>query len=140
MESFITGRELTIGVLQNDRQLRALPPSEAKVETGHSFDYEGKYLGRGTIEVTPADLTDHERGISQEMAVEAHRALRCYGYTRTDMILTAQGPVYLETNTLPGLTRASFIPQQLAAAQLSMTSFVEEQLNAARNRSGDAKR
>ena len=58
----------------------------------------------------------------------AHRALGCEGYTRTDLIITSRGPVYLETNTLPGLTKRSFIPQQLAAEGTSVLSFLEAQV------------
>ena len=58
----------------------------------------------------------------------------CFGYSRTDMILTAQGPVLLEINTLPGMTKASFIPQQLAAAGLEVKHFLAGQLELARAR------
>ncbi|HEY0838673.1 MAG TPA: hypothetical protein VGD74_00665, partial [Vulgatibacter sp.] len=61
-------------------------------------------------------------------------ALGCRGYTRTDMILAADGPVYLETNTLPGMTGASFIPQQLRAAGIPMRAFLESQIALARSR------
>lgn len=134
MEEFITGRELTVGVLETSDTLRPLPPSEVKIEEGRDFDYEGKYLGRGTLEITPARLTESEREQAQEMSLAAHRAFGCYGYTRTDMILTPTGPVFLETNTLPGLTKASFIPQQLEAAGIPMSAFIESQILSARAR------
>jgi D-alanine-D-alanine ligase len=50
------------------------------------------------------------------------------------MILTPQGPVFLEINTLPGLTKASFIPQQLAAAGKDLKAFLVQQLELARRR------
>jgi D-alanine-D-alanine ligase len=60
--------------------------------------------------------------------------LGCEGYSRTDIIVSPRGPVFLELNTLPGLTRASFLPQQLAAEGTSMLSFLDGQLTIARKR------
>jgi D-alanine-D-alanine ligase len=134
-EQFVTGRELTIGVLERpDGALQALPPSEVLLQNGHNFDYKGKYLGLGSKEVTPADLTEKERQVCQQVALTAHQTLGCAGYSRTDMILTANGPMFLETNTLPGLTKASFFPQQLEVAQLSFELFLKEQIEIALRR------
>jgi D-alanine-D-alanine ligase len=77
--------------------------------------------------------------LAQELAVTAHRVLGCYGYSRTDMIWVEGSPsgmVFLETNTLPGMTKASFIPQQLHAAKISFHSFLEQQFLLARGRKG----
>lgn len=136
IETFLAGRELTVGVMEKkDGSVKALPASEAIVlNEGSSFDYQGKYLGRGTKEVTPAELTDAEMKAAQALALAAHKALNCRGYTRTDMILTEKGPIYLETNTLPGMTKASFIPQQLEAAGIKVRDFLEEQLFIANKR------
>jgi D-alanine-D-alanine ligase len=133
-EVFIEGRELTVGVVDDEAGPVALPVSEVRLIPGGAFDYAGKYLGKGTEEITPAQLTPSEWEAAQRLAVLTHRALGCRGYSRTDMILTAQGPVLLEINTLPGMTRASFIPQQLAAAGRSLKAFLERQLSLARAR------
>jgi D-alanine-D-alanine ligase len=133
-EKFISGRELTVGVAVHHGRLIPLPPSEVLLNAGHSFDYDGKYLGHGTTEITPALITDSEKAAAQDLAMKAHQLLGCYGYTRTDMIFNAEGFVYLETNTLPGVTKASFIPQQLQAAHIEMKDFVLEQLQLAVNR------
>jgi D-alanine-D-alanine ligase len=131
MESFISGRELTVGVTQIENDLVALPASEVVLNEGRSFDYNGKYLGTGTTEITPASLTDAELEAAQRLAVEAHLAFHCYGYSRTDMILAKDGPYFLETNTLPGLSKPSFVPQQLLAADIPIKSFIEEQIRLA---------
>ena len=133
-ESFIKGRELTVGVAQANDELIALPASEVVVTEGHSFDYDGKYLGTGSKEITPAILTDEQLQAAQQLAVEAHLAFGCYGYSRTDMILTEDGPYFLETNTLPGLSKPSFIPQQLLAADITFKTFIEAQLHLAEHR------
>lgn len=133
-EEFIQGRELTVGIYQRKGKLMALPPSEVILESGHNFDYNGKYLGQGSKEVTPADITAQQTRQAQELALKAHQIFGCYGYSRTDMILTDSGPYFLETNTLPGMTKSSFFPQQLDAAQLSFQEFVDEMIELAEKR------
>lgn len=133
-EVFIAGRELTVGVVQTEGGIEALPVSEVRVVPGGAFDYAGKYLGKGTEELTPAPLEPAERDAAQALGLLTHQAVGCFGYTRTDMILTSGGPVLLEINTLPGMTRASFIPQQLAAAGRDVKAFLDSQLTLARER------
>jgi D-alanine-D-alanine ligase len=134
VEEFISGRELTVGVLQTKLGLQALTASEVITEAGSHFDYEGKYLGRGTREITPADLPATLLKKAQDLALKVHRIFGCFGYSRTDMILRGEDLFFLETNTLPGLTKASFIPQQLAEAGISMQEFVTGQLELASER------
>lgn len=134
-EAFLVGREITVGVAQRrGGGVRALPCSEVRVIQGRQFDYEGKYLGKGVEELTPAPIGPEETRRCQELALKLHQLMGCEGYTRTDMILTTQGPVLLEINTLPGLSRASFIPQQVAALGETMRDFFAEQLDLARSR------
>ena len=133
-EQFVSGTELTVGVVDGPSGPRALPPSEVRLEPGRAFDFEGKYLGKGTREITPAEVAPEVTRAAQHLALDAHRALGCEGYSRTDLIVSAGGPVFLELNTLPGLTRASFIPQQLAAEGTTLLQFLEGQLDIARRR------
>jgi D-alanine-D-alanine ligase len=133
-EEFVAGPELTVGVVDGPRGPRALPPSEVRLESGRAFDYEGKYLGKGTREITPAEVPEEVSRAAQDMALRAHAALECEGYSRTDIIASRAGPVFLELNTLPGLTRMSFIPQQLQAEGTSLLQFLEGQIAIARAR------
>jgi D-alanine-D-alanine ligase len=64
----------------------------------------------------------------QDFAVKAHRALSCSGYTRSDFIISPNGPIYLETNTLPGLTKASLYPKALKAQGIDFTDFLRDQI------------
>lgn len=129
-EEWVRGRECTVGCLERlDHQLQELPASEVILEAQHHFDYESKYLGKGVLEVTPANLTPAQMQAAQQLARLAHQGVGAAGYSRTDMILTQQGEwVFLEINTLPGLSGASFIPQQLQAVQIALSTFVQEQL------------
>ncbi|MBL7546035.1 MAG: ATP-grasp domain-containing protein [Bdellovibrionaceae bacterium] len=124
-EEFISGREITVGVMERPNQTLALAPSEVLLEAGANFDYQGKYLGRGSKEVTPADLNPVQKKACQDLALRAHKIFGCLGYSRTDMILTNAGPIFIETNTLPGMTKASFYPQQLEAEKISFQEFLD---------------
>jgi D-alanine-D-alanine ligase len=138
-EAFVEGREITVGVLETERGLEALPCSEVVLEAGRTFDFDGKYLGKGVREVTPAEVSEEMARSAQAVALTAHEAVGCRGYSRTDVIVGEEGPVFLEINTLPGLTRASFIPQQLAAAGIDLAVFLERQLVIGRSRRSAAK-
>ena len=68
-EAFVSGAELTVGVVDDDRGTRALPASEVRLEQGRSFDYEGKYLGKGTREITPAEVPEPVARAAQKVAL-----------------------------------------------------------------------
>jgi D-alanine-D-alanine ligase len=127
IEEFIPGRELTIGV---DQDL-ALPVIEIEVDPGRDFDYEGKYLGKGTREVCPAVIPDAMRDEAQRVALVAHDALGCDGYSRSDVIANDDGVWFVELNTLPGLTKTSLVPLELKTAGISMRDFLERQITLA---------
>jgi len=133
-EERLVGRELTVGVIMHNGLLMVLPPSEVVLERNVHFDYQAKYHGVGNKEITPAELTQSQSVMAQSLSILAHTAIGCFGYTRTDMIMTDKGFYYLETNTLPGMTRASFIPQQLRAAGIDLRDFVRGQLAVAKKR------
>ena len=126
-EEIIRGREFTVGIADHGGTLVALPCSEVVTQQGRSFDYNGKYLGDGTEEITPARIPHALASELQHRALDIHRALECFGYSRSDFMVDGQGPAFLETNTLPGLTLQSFIPQQLEAAGIPFAQFVQEQ-------------
>jgi len=132
LEQFIAGRELTVGVIDSENGPRALPVIEIETDPGFSFDYEGKYLGKGTREICPARIPDAIRDEAQQMALTAHSVLGCEGYSRSDLIFADDGLYFLELNTLPGLTSTSLVPQQLREAGVSFRDFLEEQVSIAR--------
>ncbi|HEX3069166.1 MAG TPA: ATP-grasp domain-containing protein [Thermoanaerobaculia bacterium] len=132
LEQFIAGRELTVGVVDGENGPRALPVIEIETDPGFSFDYEGKYLGKGTREICPAKIPDAIRDEAQQMAIAAHTALGCEGYSRSDLIFADDGLYFLELNTLPGLTSTSLVPQQLKEAGISFRDFLEQQIAFAR--------
>lgn len=134
LEQFIRGRELTVGVADMGDGPAPLPVVEIVVDPGHTFDYEGKYLGKGTHEICPAQIDDSVARAAQQTALAAHEALGCEGYSRTDIMAAPDGPYYLETNTLPGLTTSSLVPQELKAAGLDFREFLDRQIALAGSR------
>ena len=135
VEQFIDGREVTVGVADVGDGPFVLPPLEIEIAPGAEFDYEGKYLGRGTREICPAKIPDRMREEAQQIALEAHTALGCEGYSRTDVVAADEDHVYfLELNNLPGLTSASLVPQELHAAGIDFREFLEKQIELARRR------
>lgn len=134
LEQFIQGRELTCGVLQTDNGTIALPVIEIEVDPNRAFDYAGKYLGAGTREICPANIPPEMAADAQATALAAHEALGCDGYSRTDMMAAKDGVYYLETNTLPGLTTSSLVPQELRAVGIEFRAFLEGQLELARRK------
>ena len=120
LEAYIDGIELTGGVIGN-RDLEALPLIEIVPDEEHAFfDYEAKYTAGVTQEICPARIDDNITRTAQDYAKRAHRALFCRGYSRTDMILQGKKLFVLETNTIPGMTATSLLPQ---AAQVGGMSF-----------------
>ncbi|MGJ4948232.1 D-alanine--D-alanine ligase family protein [Bradyrhizobium sp. HKCCYLS20291] len=134
IEPFVTGTEATCGVLeQADGALIALPPIEILPADG-AFNYFAKYLATATKEICPGRFSPEVTAALQAEAIKAHRALSCGGYSRTDFIVSANGPVYLETNTLPGLTAASLYPKALAAQGIAFVDFLQQQIALAERR------
>lgn len=124
-QEFVTGRELTCGVLEIDGKPVALPLSEIILNKSGIFDYKTKYTSGECTEVTPADLEPEIAKRIQTISLRCHEILGCKNISRTDVILSEKGTIFvLETNTLPGMTKTSFIPQQALAHGLSMKSLV----------------
>ena len=134
IEPFIAGVEATCGVLeQPDGTVRSLPPIEIVPADG-GFDYVAKYLAKSTQEICPGRFTPEVTAEIMDQALKAHHALSCTGYSRSDFIVSGQGTIYLETNTLPGLTRASLYPKALKAEGIGFADFLKDQIELARRR------
>jgi D-alanine-D-alanine ligase len=131
IEPFIAGVEATCGVLeQSDGSVFALPPIEIVPGEG-AFDYTAKYLLKSTQEICPGRFSPDITAEIMAQATKAHRALSCAGYSRTDFIVSAKGPIYLETNTLPGLTAASLYPKALKEQGIGFADFLADQITLA---------
>ncbi|UCG13807.1 MAG: D-alanine--D-alanine ligase [Deltaproteobacteria bacterium] len=125
VEKFIAGTEITGAVLGN---LNPEPLPLVEILPGDQYDfftYEAKYKPGATEEICPARLSQELTGKAQDYAVRAHQALRCRGYSRTDMIVGDDEIYVLETNTIPGMTATSLYPQAAAAAGMSFSELLD---------------
>lgn len=127
VEQYIRGRELTVGVVGNDT-LDPLPLIEiVPGEEFTFFDYTAKYKPGATNEICPAPVSDEVTQKAQDYALRAHKVLRLRGYSRTDMMMDENENLYLlETNTIPGMTSTSLLPQAAAEFGLAFPDFLEK--------------
>ena len=121
VEQFVSGRELTIGILGDE----ALPIIEI-IPKGGFYDFTNKYpflnpqAGGGAEHVCPAKIDAEKTKEIQELALRAFRAAGLQVYGRVDVILSESGePFILEINNIPGMTEASLLPEAAAAAGIS---------------------
>lgn len=118
IERYIKGREYTIAVVGNQNP-EALPIIEI-VPKSDFYDFESKYAVGGSQHICPADLPEGIAARMRQEAVKAHKALSCSGTSRSDFILEDDGTCWvLETNTIPGMTKTSLLPDAARAAGMS---------------------
>ena len=128
VEEFITGTELTAPVLEDPHsgEPEALPLIEIRPKVSGWFDYKAKYEVGGSEEICPAPISEELTRAVQEIGLAAHRALGCRGMSRTDVIVDGDGtPWVIETNTIPGFTPTSLLPQAAAAAGYDYPTLVD---------------
>lgn len=109
VERYVEGMEVTVAVLGNDDPI-ALPVIEI-VPCNEFYDYEAKYQPGGSEHICPARISEDLAKTCQRISVEAHKALGCRGVSRSDIIIDASSTCWiLETNTIPGMTSTSLLP------------------------------
>jgi D-alanine-D-alanine ligase len=118
VEEFVPGRELTVSVMGEK------PLGVTEIVTDLEFyDYEAKYAAGGSRHILPAVLPAKVSAQAMEFAVKAHQVLGCRGVTRTDFRYDDTGAtprlILLETNTQPGMTPTSLVPEQAAHLGIS---------------------
>ncbi len=117
-EQYVEGKELTAAVLGN-KELRTLPVVEI-IPSNEFYDFESKYAPGGSQHICPAPLSEEESACVRESALKAHEVLDCRGVSRSDFILDKEGRVWiLETNSIPGMTSTSLLPDAGKAEGIS---------------------
>ncbi|MDH6305720.1 D-alanine-D-alanine ligase [Parabacteroides sp. PF5-5] len=132
IEQFIAGTEVTCGCYKTKEKTVIFPLTEV-VSKNEFFDFDAKYNGQSD-EITPARIEQGVASTIRRQTSVIYDLLGAKGLIRVDYIIPADGtPVLLEVNTTPGMTPASFIPQQVRAAGLEikdvMTDIIENELN-----------
>jgi D-alanine-D-alanine ligase len=118
VEEFVPGRELTVAVMDN----KALAVTEITTNL-EFYDFEAKYSEGGSLHTLPAKVSQAIADEAMRLSERAHVALGCKGVSRTDFRFDDTGAkprlVLLETNTQPGMTPTSLVPEQAAHAGFS---------------------
>ena len=125
LERFVVGRELALSVLGTGEPW-ALPVVEAIPRGRDFYDFEARYTPGLTDLVAPARLDDALAQETARLAIACYRALGCRGVSRVDMLLDADGGLWvLEINAIPGMTDTSLLPKAAEAAGLGFDEVVE---------------
>ncbi len=135
-ERYVTGRELTVGVLGDE----ALSVGEI-IPAHELFDYECKYQPGMAQEIFPADIPGAVADRVRDLALDTHRALRQRDYCRVDFMLDDDGGAWvLEANSLPGMTSNSLLPKSARASGISFPELCHRIVVRTAARTGQAPR
>ncbi|SFU62586.1 D-alanine-D-alanine ligase [Pustulibacterium marinum] len=129
IESFLSGTEVSVGVINYKNETTVLPITEI-VSENDFFDYEAKYLGKSK-EITPARISEIQEKNVRATAKKIYEVLKMKGFSRSEFIFIEDEPFLLEVNTVPGLTEASILPQQAAIAGISLTELFDNAITMA---------
>jgi D-alanine-D-alanine ligase len=132
IERYVKGRDLAVSVLdpvdggQPGRGPSALPVVEAIPREEDFYNYESRYEIGMTTFVCPADLEADTTARAQQLALDTYRLLGCHGVARVDLMLDEQSGELsvLETNSIPGMTETSLLPQAADAAGIGFDELV----------------
>lgn len=110
IERFISGREISVSIVEEEGTPRPLPPVEIRTDVGR-YDFDARYLTGRTEFFAPAPL---ERELTERvhtLALDCHRVLELEGFSRIDMIVDEAGnPWFIDANVVPGMTDTSLWP------------------------------
>jgi len=125
IEEYISGKELTVSTIKLDKKIHALAVTEIKSKNNF-FDYKAKYSKGYAKHILPAKLNKINYAKCLKFATKAHKLLGCNSLARTDFIFdTKKNKIFfLETNTQPGLTPISLLPEQANYKGLSFSEII----------------
>lgn len=129
IESFLDGIEVSVGVINYKGTVTVLPITEI-VSENDFFDYEAKYLGKSQ-EITPARINEELKQKVETVAKRAYEILKIKGLSRSEFIIVNNEPYMLEMNTVPGMTSESILPQQAAAAGITLAELFDNAIEMA---------
>lgn len=129
VEEYVTGKSVTVGVLEDGDRLFATEILEFRTKT-EWYDYEAKYTAGMTEFILPAQLSSEMTERVKQTAINAFKACDCRGVSRIDFMV-CDTPYVLEINTSPGMTDLSDLPAQSAAMGIDYDTLVQIILNGA---------
>ncbi|MEH6403043.1 MAG: D-alanine--D-alanine ligase [Sneathiella sp.] len=120
IETYIPGREFHVAVM-GDQSLGVV---EIK-PLGRFYDYEAKYTEGKAEHLMPAPLSPEKYEEVMELGLRAHQILGCKGVSRSDFRQNEEGEFFiLETNTQPGMTELSLVPEIAAHTGIQFDDLV----------------
>jgi len=133
VERFMPGTEVTCGCYKIKNKTTVFPITEV-VSKNEFFDFDAKYNPNSVEEITPARISGRLTEEIQGLTSKIYDCIGAKGIIRIDYIISPEEEIkMLEVNTVPGMTAASFIPQQIKAAGLNIgdvfTKIIENELN-----------
>jgi D-alanine-D-alanine ligase len=132
VETAISGREYTCAVYRRKGRIQTLPLCEIVSGKGHAFfDYEAKYTPGEAEELIPAPIAETLAEQIRYWSAEAYRVLGLSGLARIDFMVEEKRCVFLEANTVPGLSEVSIVPRMLTAAGWEHGRFYADMLDEA---------
>lgn len=122
IEEYVQGREFSVGVIEG----KALPVIEIAPIQGF-YDYKNKYKAGSAVETCPAEIPEETSRLMQHYAEEVARVIGLDTYSRADFLLNENGEMFcLETNTLPGMTPTSLLPQEARQVGMDFNQLCEK--------------
>lgn len=126
IERFLSGTEVSIGVIEYHGEVMVLPPTEI-IANGDFFDYQAKYEGNSQ-EITPARISEVQLKNLNAAAKKVFTTLGAKGFSRSDFIFQGDTPYFLELNSIPGLTEESLLPQQAREVGIKLSDLFTDMI------------
>jgi D-alanine-D-alanine ligase len=127
IESYLSGTEVSIGVIEYKGKVQVLAPTEI-ITHSDFFDYAAKYEGNSE-EITPARLSPVQLQNLNAAAQKIFNILGVKGISRSDFIFMGDTPYFLELNSIPGLTAQSLLPMQAKHAGIALGDLIVDMIN-----------
>ena len=122
-EEFLEGTELTCGLIKTEGKEYIFPSTEI-VSKNEFFDYEAKYTKGMADEITPARISEELEKEVRQLSSKIYDIFACRGIVRIDYIYTNGQLYFMEVNTIPGMSAASIVPQQIRAAGYTLQEML----------------
>jgi D-alanine-D-alanine ligase len=132
VQEYIEGEEYTVGVYGSTHQPQILPIMQIVNIKAELFDWQEKYESDGTNEIFAEHISSDLRENLEAASRRIYTSLGCSGVVRIDYRVRGNEIFFLEVNTFPGATTASFIPKMWRKSGKNMGEFIEMLINTAR--------
>ncbi|MCL1923557.1 MAG: D-alanine--D-alanine ligase [Propionibacteriaceae bacterium] len=133
VEEFIEGTEIAVPVFDLGQGPVAFPPVEIHPDSG-VYDFEARYTAGATTYICPANLDQKVLDEAMNVAVKAHTSLGLRDFSRADIIVRDQVPVFIESSVAPGMTETSVVPLSLETQGESLGHMLAQLVNLAAKR------